>query len=76
MKTIKNNYWNHEYRHYMRDLKPSLKVEIFNLLTEWDLNPSEVSELHEELICSVIGDFTIQGENPKNRAERISESYI
>jgi hypothetical protein len=65
----------HEYRHEMRDLKPSVKMEVYNVFLEFDLNPSDVSDLHYQLICEVVGDYTIQGEDVNNRKVRLHKSY-
>ena len=29
-------FWNHEYRHTMRDLKDSVKKEVYNTFLEFD----------------------------------------
>jgi len=75
MTTINNYFWNHEYRHEMRDLKPSVKMEVYNVFLEFDLNPSDISDLHYQLICEVVGDYTIQGEDVNNRKVRLQKSY-
>jgi len=75
MTTINNYFWNHRYRHEMRDLKPSVKMDVYNVFLEFDLNPSDVSDLHYQLICEVVGDYTIQGEDVNNRKVRLQKSY-
>jgi hypothetical protein len=59
----------------MRDLKPSVKMDVYNVFLEFDLNPSDVSDLHYQLICEVVGDYTIQGEDVNNRKVRLQKSY-
>ena len=76
MKTTLNTYfWNHQYRHYMRDLKPSLQNEVKKTFIEWSLDLDGVSQLHEQLICEIIGDYTIIGEQENERAKRLEYSY-
>ena len=75
MTTIANNFWNHEYRHEMRTLKPSYKMDVYKTFLEFDLNPSDKSELHFQLICEVVGDYTIQGECDNARQLRLQNSY-
>ena len=70
------NFWNHNYRHEMRTLKPSLQTEVKNVFIEFGIALNGESDLHKELIDSVIGDFTIQGEHPSERLKRIEEAYI
>ena len=55
-------FWNHEYRHDMRDLKDSVKKEVYNTFIEFGLKPNGKSDLHYQLICEVIGDYLIEGE--------------
>ena len=73
---IKDYFWNHEYRHFMRDLKDSVKVEVYRTFKEFDLDVNGKSDLHFELICEVIGDYTIQGEPKDAREKRLAKSYI
>ena len=40
MKIIKNYFWNHEYRHEMRTLKPSRKMDVYNVFLKFNLDPS------------------------------------
>ena len=68
-------FWNHEYRHYMRDLKPSLQNEVKKTFIEWELELTGVSDLHEQIICEIIGDYTIIGEGENERTERLEHSY-
>jgi len=69
-------FWNHEYRHTMRDLKDSVKKEVYNTFLEFDLKPNGVSDLHYQLICEVIGDYLIEGETQEDRHSRLKNSYI
>jgi len=73
---IMNYFWNYDYRHTMRDLKDSVKKEVYNTLIEFDLELNGKSDLHFELICEVIGDYTIQGEPKNARKIRLQNSYI
>ena len=76
METTKNTYfWNHEYRHYMRSLKPSLQNEVRKTFIEWGLELTGTSDLHEQLICEIIGDYTIENEDKNERAKRLEHSY-
>jgi hypothetical protein len=68
-------FWNHEYRHEMRTLKTEKQIEIYQEFIEWGLDPVGKSDLHKEIIDSVIGDFTIQGEPESARLNRIASSY-
>ena len=68
-------FWNHEYRHEMRDLKPSLQKEVHDTFLEFDLELDGASDLHYELICSVVGDYTIEGEHENERLNRLKNSY-
>ena len=76
MKIIKNYFWNHEYRHEMRTLKPSRKMDVYNVFLKFNLDPSESSDLHYQLICEVVGDYTIQGEDVNEKQIRLQNSYI
>ena len=76
MTTIKKYFWNQEYRHEMRTLKPSRKMDVYNIFLEFDLDPSESSDLHYQLICEVVGDYTIQGEDVNQKQIRLQNSYI
>jgi len=71
-----NYFWNHEYRHLMRDLKDSVKQEVKETFIEFDLELSGKSDLHHQLICEVVGDYTIQGEPSNARALRLKKSYL
>ena len=71
-----NYFWNHEYRHLMRDLKDSVKQEVKETFIEFDLELSGKSDLHYQLICEVVGDYTIQGEHSNARALRLKKSYL
>tara|TARA_B100000768_G_C11097215_1_gene297522 strand:+ start:128 stop:349 length:222 start_codon:yes stop_codon:yes gene_type:complete len=68
-------FWNHEYRHEMRDLKLSLKKEVYKTFLEFDLELNGKSEMHFQLICEIVGDYTIQGEDKGNRKKRLDYSY-
>ena len=68
-------FWNHEYRHEMRDLTYSKKIEVLNTFLDFDLDIAAKSDFHYELICEVIGDYTIQGECETEREKRLKESY-
>jgi len=76
IKVFMFGFWNHEYRHYMRDLKPSYKYEVYKELKDWDLELDGKSDLHLELIQGVIGDYTINGEDDSQRVERLENAYI
>ena len=75
--TIKTNpyFWNHKYRHYMRSLRPSLQNEVKKTFIEWNLELIGISDLHEQLICEIIGDYLIQGEVEGERKKRLDHSY-
>lgn len=68
-------FWNHAYRHYMRSLKPSLQKDVYDTFLEFDLELNGVSDLHEQLICEIIGDYTIDGEPAEAREERLRVAY-
>ena len=68
-------FWNHEYRHIMRGLKPVLQNEIKKTFSEWDLDLSGKSDLHLELINEVIGDYTIEGEPEISISNRLHYAY-
>ena len=76
-KTNKTNpyFWNHKYRHYMRSLRTSLQNEVKKTFVEWELELTGESDLHEQLICEIIGDYTIQGEDKNERNKRLEHSY-
>ena len=69
-------FWNYEYRHTMRDLKNSVKKEVYKTFVEFGLKPNGKSDLHYQLICEVIGDYLIEGETDKDRHSRLKKSYI
>ena len=69
-------FWNHEYRHLMRDLKDSVKKEVKETFIEFDIDLNGKSDLHYQLICEVVGDYTIQGEPSNARALRLKNSYL
>ena len=69
------NFWNHNYRHYMRGLRTSLQSEIKQSFNDFDLELCGVSDLHEQLICEIIGDYVIEGENKNERNKRLEHSY-
>ena len=60
----------------MRDLKDSVKQEVKETFIEFDLELSGKSDLHYQLICEVVGDYTIQGELSNARALRLKKSYL
>jgi hypothetical protein len=68
-------FWNHEYRHEMRDLRYSKKMEVLNAFLEFNLDISDKSDLHFDLIREVIGDYVIKGEDEREREKRLKESY-
>ena len=70
-----NNFWNHGYRHQMRDLRPSKQKEVYDTFIEFDLDLDGKSDMHLDLMNEVIGDYTIQGENKNNREKRLKYSY-
>jgi len=74
--TIKNNYWNQEYKHNMRGLKPSKKIEVYNLFLEFGLCVNGTSDLHYELILEATGEYLIKGETIKNMLDRLDKSYV
>tara|TARA_B100000073_G_C23353182_1_gene419709 strand:- start:217 stop:450 length:234 start_codon:yes stop_codon:yes gene_type:complete len=69
------NFWNHTYRHEMRNLKPSLQREVKKTFQEFNLELDGESELHYQLICEVVGDYTIEGEDENERTKRLNKSY-
>ena len=75
--TITTNpyFWNHKYRHYMRSLRTSLQNEVKKTFIEWDLELTGISDLHEQLICEIIGEYTIQGEDEGEIKKRLDHSY-
>ena len=52
-------------------------IELENGVTflEFDLELDGASDLHYELICSVVGDYTIEGEHENERLNRLKNSY-
>jgi len=70
-----NNFWNQEYNYKMKDLRDDFKKDVYNTFLEFDLEPSEVSDLHYQLICEIIGDYTIQGEDENERIKRLEYAY-
>ncbi len=76
MENLNTNFWNHEYRHEMRGLKPNLQIEVKKTFEEFDLNLNEKSDLHYQLICEIVGDYTIEGENKNERIARLNKSYL
>jgi hypothetical protein len=68
-------FWNHEYRHELRTLKPHLQEEVKKSWLQYDLELDGVSDLHLELICCINGDYTIEGEAPEERLKRLEKSY-
>ncbi len=68
-------FWNHAYRHEMRNLKPSLQKEVKKTFKDFNLELDGKSDLHYQLICEVVGDYTIEGEHENQRTKRLKESY-
>lgn len=75
MTTYPNYFWNHAYRHEMRDLRPSLKIEVYKAFVDFGLQPDATSDMHQQLIDEIVGDWMIQGEPESNRLERLKYSY-
>ena len=69
------NFWNNEYTNKMKGLRDDFKKEIYDTFLEFDLNPSDASDLHYQLICEVIGDYLIQGEDEEERTKRLEYAY-
>jgi len=69
------NFWNNEYNNKMKDLRDDFKKEVYNTFLEFDLNPSTASDFHYQLICEVIGDYLIQGEEEEERTKRLDYAY-
>jgi len=69
------NFWNNEYNNTMKDLRDDFKKEVYNTFLEFDLNPSIASDFHYQLICEVIGDYLIQGEDEEERTKRLDYAY-
>ena len=38
MAVIENYFWNHHYRHEMRSLKPSRKMQVYKEFIEFDIH--------------------------------------
>jgi len=58
--TIMNNlenYWNHEYRHYLRDARPHEKDRIKNLFIKNNLELDGESDAHLDIIKKVLPFF-------------------
>ena len=68
-------FWNREYRHHLRTLRPSLQNEVKKTFKEFGLKLNETSNLHLDLILEIVGDYTIQGEEETKRKERLDYSY-
>ena len=52
-------FWNHEYRHDLRDASPIQRVNVHRSFLEFDLPLAGTSDLHQELIDTALGSFTI-----------------
>tara|TARA_R110000751_G_scaffold108819_1_gene205575 strand:+ start:924 stop:1082 length:159 start_codon:yes stop_codon:yes gene_type:complete len=50
-------------------------MDVYKTFLEFNLSPSDKSELHFQLICEVVGDYTIQGECDNARQLRLQNSY-
>jgi len=69
-------FWNHEYRHQMRDLKPSIQKRIKRAFERFDLQLDGVSDLHLELIQEYTGEYLIEGETIQDMEARMKANYI
>ena len=52
-------FWNYEYRHDLRDASSVQRVSVHRSFLEFDLPLDGASELHQELIDTALGNFTI-----------------
>lgn len=48
-------FWNHEYRHYLRNVSESKQNKVLRLFISNNLNPSGTSKKHLEIIQLVTG---------------------
>jgi len=69
-------FWNHEYRHYMRDLKPSIQNQIKRAFKSFGLALDGQSDLHLEIIQEHTGEYMIQGETIQDMEARMKANYI
>ncbi len=69
-------FWNHEYRHYMRDLKPSIQNQIKRAFKSFGLALDGQSDLHLEIIQEHIGEYMIEGETIQDMEARMKANYI
>jgi hypothetical protein len=74
--TTTTYFWNHEYRHQMRDLKPSIQKRIKRAFERFDLQLDGVSDLHLELIQEYTGEYLIEGETIQDMEARMKANYI
>lgn len=52
-------FWNHEYRHYLRDASPLQRVQVHNCFCDFGLELAGESDLHLQLIDECLGNYTI-----------------
>ena len=53
-------FWNTEYKHDMRSATPLQRVEVHNAFTEFGLDLDGKSDLHEQLVAEMLGNFTVE----------------
>lgn len=68
-------FWNHEYRHQMRDLKPLIQNRIKRAFKQFDLELDGVSNLHLQLIQEYTGEYMIEGETIEDMKARMTKNY-
>lgn len=71
----KSMWWNHEYRHYMRDLKPSIVLQINRAFRRFGLALNGTSDLHLQIIQEYVGEYIIDGETIDDMKRRMAKSY-
>jgi len=76
MANNKTSFWNHEYRHQMRGLKPSIQQKIMDAFIWWDLPLNGKSDMHLQIIQEFIGDYLIKGETIQDMETRLASNYI
>lgn len=74
--TTTTYFWNHEYRHQMRDLKPSIQNQIKRAFNSFGLALNGQSDLHLQIIQEHTGEYMIQGETIQDMEARMKANYI
>jgi hypothetical protein len=72
----KSMWWNHEYRHYMRGLKPSIILAINKSFRQFGLTLDGKSDMHLQLIQEHVGEYIISGETRADMERRMAQSYL